>query len=124
MIANARREADPGPFGNLLNTLHKYRALAYLLAAFLLAAGFGFKTPSERFSELDSAHHQRMDAIASRVDSAQAELDRALPLIETSAIIACLSIPEREAAQYRLPCRRLLEGYERPSRMGGVNARR
>lgn len=110
-------DVSGGILQQINDALGRWRLLLWLLAAFLIAAGFDFRTPGARFDGIERAHSARMGAIEARVDSAQRDFERVLPLIETNAVIACLSIPEREAAQLRLPCRTLLESYQRPSGM-------
>jgi hypothetical protein len=104
-----RRAEDPLErdfFGWVSALLTRYKILFYIVAAFFVAAGFGFKTPDQRFDELDDSHLKDIQALEARV----IRLELLAPLIETNAVIACLSITEREAQQYRLPCRRLLDG--------------
>ncbi|MCW5591067.1 MAG: hypothetical protein KIS74_03110 [Burkholderiales bacterium] len=107
-----RRATDPidglDPFAAVSRLMSRYRVVVWGAVAFLVAMGFGFKTPSQQFKELETSHAERDAAIEARVD----RLERIVPLVETNAVVACLSITEREALQYRLPCRRLLEGRD------------
>lgn len=92
----------------------RYKFVVWIVSAFLIAAGFGFETPAHRFNEMDKAYKSELARINGRADSLATVIRELRPLIETSAIISCLSVKGRDAAPFLLTCERLLNKIEVP----------
>lgn len=89
----------------------KYKAVVWLIVGFLVAAGFGFQTPAHRFNEIEKANKAELQRIDRKADSLAVVIRELRPMIETSAIISCLSVSDRNAS-YLITCKRLLNQFE------------
>jgi hypothetical protein len=92
-----RRSEDNGTLGAITHAYHRFKPIWILLAAFIVALGFGFRTPAETFKSLQS---QIDDAVRiARADSAN--LDKLIKL-------ACLDTDhdQRVKELVGLPCTR------------------
>ncbi len=109
---NGRRKEDNDILAKIANLGIKYHWMFTLVILFLIALGFGFRTPASIFAEMRSeikANKATTDSAIKRLEGVDAINDHDArylkDLIELSVIAQCKSMP-RTATQY-LPCRRL-----------------
>lgn len=95
----------------------KWNWLITILAAFIIALGFDFRTPSSRFKQIDSGLHaqdlhmgMRVDSLNARLTTQETNQARMYDLIEGLAIDVCQRRSTDAYAYQRLGCHTLLEG--------------
>jgi hypothetical protein len=84
--------------------LEKYKVLIYLASVFLVAMGFGFKTPAQNYKELSD----RIDVLARQVQKdsvAKAEIKDQLNVLIT---FQCMGQNPRDMAIARVDCSRYI----------------
>lgn len=97
----------------ILTLLGKWRWPIAVLASFLLAAGFDFRTPSSQFRELRAQDNALAKVDSTLMDSLRVhsqESRRDSDIIRALGIYRCLHSTVAEQQMLRLPCAELLSG--------------
>lgn len=87
------------------------RALWFIIAAFLLAFGFGFKTPTSQFAEIKAVQ----DTFRLQLQIQKLRIDTTTMLLRSLAIAQCIDRAskgeegQRELQLMQMPCNKLLE---------------
>jgi hypothetical protein len=108
-----RRAYERSPYARFLVLWQKLSPVAIALVAFLLAAGFGFEKPANKFDRLtraDSAHQVRLDSIVRALQAVdtkgQSDRTEMLRRLDFLTVLRCEELDPRQQRLWEF-CRTL-----------------
>lgn len=112
-----KRETDFSRWSRIGSTFMKFNWLFTLIVAFLIALGFGFKTPEAQFDSLRREIEQNrivtraaLDTLTGRADNQDEANRRLVDILDLFSIDLCLRRQSDPYVFRRLKCREIVEG--------------
>lgn len=110
-IHQPKRREDFSTVSRIASIAMRWQWVIWIIVTGLIAFGFDFKTPSQKFAEVAAeavtnrnAMNERINGVERRMNEQDQRMERALAILEGLAIDACDRLQGNKYARQQLKC--------------------
>ena len=99
-----KRAEDFSVVARVASFAMKWQWVLWLIVSTAIAAGFDFKTPSQKFNEVQAQVASNKDELTTRMDASERRMAEVLTILNGLAIDACDRLKDNRYARAQLSC--------------------